>query len=68
MLVAADVYRPAAIDQLQTLGERIGVPVYAPGADVDPVDIARDGVAFARAATATWRSSTPPAACTSTTS
>lgn len=48
VLIAADVYRPAAIDQLQTLGERVGVPVYAPGADVDPVDIARDGVEFAR--------------------
>ena len=49
VLIAADVYRPAAIDQLQTLGERVGVPVYAPGADLDPVDIARDGVEFARA-------------------
>ncbi len=48
VLIAADVYRPAAIDQLQTLGERVGVPVYAPGADLDPVDIARDGVAYAR--------------------
>ncbi len=48
VLVAADVYRPAAIDQLQTLGERVGVPVYAPGAHLDPVDIARDGVAYAR--------------------
>ncbi len=48
VLVAADVYRPAAIDQLVMLAERVGVPVYAPGADVDPVDIARDGVAFAR--------------------
>jgi signal recognition particle subunit SRP54 len=48
VLVAADVYRPAAIDQLQTLAERVGVPCYAPGADVDPVDIARDGVAYAR--------------------
>jgi len=48
VLIAADVYRPAAIEQLTTLAERIGVPVYAPGADVDPVDIARDGVAFAR--------------------
>src|SRR5665647_2962789 len=46
VLIAADVYRPAAIDQLQTLGERINVPVYAPGADVDPVDIARDGVKY----------------------
>ena len=48
VLIAADIYRPAAIDQLQTLGERINVPVYAPGADVDPVDIARDGVKYAR--------------------
>ncbi len=48
VLVAADVYRPAAIEQLQTLGQRVGVPVFAPGADVDPVDIARDGVAYAR--------------------
>jgi signal recognition particle subunit SRP54 len=48
VLIAADVYRPAAIDQLQTLGERINVPVYAPGADRDPVDIARDGVKYAR--------------------
>ncbi len=48
VLIAADVYRPAAIEQLTTLAERIGVPVYAPGADIDPVDIARDGVAFAR--------------------
>jgi signal recognition particle subunit SRP54 len=48
VLVAADVYRPAAIDQLVTLAGRAGVPVYAPGADVDPVDIARQGVEFAR--------------------
>jgi signal recognition particle subunit SRP54 len=48
VLIAADVYRPAAIDQLQTLGGRVDVPVYAPGADLDPVDIARDGVAYAR--------------------
>ncbi len=49
VLIAADVYRPAAIDQLQTLAERVGVPCYAAGVDVDPVDIARDGVAYARA-------------------
>lgn len=48
VLIAADVYRPAAIDQLRTLAERVGVPIYAPGADVDPVDIARDGVGYAR--------------------
>ena len=48
VLIAADVYRPAAIEQLQTLGERLSVPVYAPGSHVDPVDIARDGVVYAR--------------------
>ena len=48
VLIAADVYRPAAIDQLQMLAGRVGVPCYAPGADLDPVDIARDGVAYAR--------------------
>ena len=48
VLIAADVYRPAAIDQLQTLAGRVGVPCYAPGAHVDPVDIARDGVEYAR--------------------
>jgi signal recognition particle subunit SRP54 len=43
LLVAADVYRPAAVDQLQTLGGAIGVPVYsAPAAD--PVAICRQGV------------------------
>lgn len=48
VLIAADVYRPAAVDQLKTLAERVDVPVYAPGTDVDPVDIAGDGVAYAR--------------------
>lgn len=48
MLVAADIYRPAAIDQLRTLGRQIGVDVYAPGAEFDPVDICRDGVEKAR--------------------
>jgi signal recognition particle subunit SRP54 len=48
VLVAADVYRPAAIDQLVTLAGRAGVPAYAPGAHVDPVDIAKQGVEFAR--------------------
>jgi signal recognition particle subunit SRP54 len=47
LLVAADVYRPAAIDQLKVLGEKIGVPVYAPGAHIDPVEIAQGGAAFA---------------------
>jgi signal recognition particle subunit SRP54 len=43
-LVACDVYRPAAIEQLKTVGAQVGVPVYAQGTDVDPVKIAEWGV------------------------
>jgi signal recognition particle subunit SRP54 len=49
MLVATDVYRPAAIDQLITLGKQIGVPVFELGSDANPVEIARQGVEKARA-------------------
>lgn len=48
LLVATDVYRPAAIDQLITLGQQIDVPVFELGSDADPVEIARQGVARAR--------------------
>ena len=48
LLVATDVYRPAAIDQLLTLGKQINVPVFEMGADADPVEIARQGLAKAR--------------------
>ena len=47
LLVAADVYRPAAIKQLQVLGEQAGVPVYAEGDQVSPVDIAQHAVEYA---------------------
>ena len=47
-MVAGDVYRPAAIDQLKTLGEQLGVPVYDEGDKADPVDIAKHGVDWAR--------------------
>jgi signal recognition particle subunit SRP54 len=47
MLVAADVYRPAAIDQLVTLGKQIDLPVYERG-NQDPVKTAREAVAEAR--------------------
>ncbi|MBT5056449.1 MAG: signal recognition particle protein [Gemmatimonadetes bacterium] len=45
-LVAADTYRPAAVDQLRTLGADIGVPVYGPedAGSTNPVDICRDGL------------------------
>ncbi len=44
LLVAADVYRPAAIDQLVTLGSQLDIPVYSEGSDADPVHIAFEGV------------------------
>ena len=44
LLAAADVYRPAAIKQLQVLGESIGVDVFSMGTDADPVDIAAAAV------------------------
>ncbi|MGL4688165.1 MAG: signal recognition particle protein, partial [Fusobacteriaceae bacterium] len=46
-LVAADVYRPAAIKQLQVLGEKIGVPVYAEENTATPVDICVNSLAKA---------------------
>jgi signal recognition particle subunit SRP54 len=48
LLVAADVYRPAAIDQLRTLGQQIGVEVFSLGADARPEEIAAAGVARGR--------------------
>ena len=44
LLVAADVYRPAAIKQLQVLGEQTGTPVFSMGTEVSPVDIAEAAV------------------------
>ena len=48
LLVAADVYRPAAMDQLQKLGEQLQVPVYADKGQKDVLKIARDALASAR--------------------
>lgn len=48
LLVATDVYRPAAIDQLIALGKQINIPVFDLGKDADPVEIARQGVEKAR--------------------
>ncbi|MBD2305304.1 signal recognition particle protein [Chroococcidiopsis sp. FACHB-1243] len=49
LMVATDVYRPAAIDQLVTLGKQIDVPVFEMGSNADPVEIARQGVEQAKA-------------------
>lgn len=48
LLIAADIYRPAAIQQLQVLGERIGVDVYALGTDINPVQIVQRGLQYAK--------------------
>ena len=49
LLVAADVYRPAAMDQLETLGKQIDVPVFVKRGETDVLKIARDAMAFAAA-------------------
>jgi signal recognition particle subunit SRP54 len=50
LLVAGDIYRPAAIKQLQVLGERLEVPVFSMGDKKDPVDIIKAGVSKAESA------------------
>lgn len=47
LLVACDIYRPAAIKQLQINGEKVGVDVFEMGTDVSPVEIAKEALAFA---------------------
>lgn len=47
LLIAADVYRPAAIKQLQVVGESVGAPVFEMGTDTDPREIVRQGMAQA---------------------
>ena len=49
LLVACDVYRPAAIDQLHIVGEQVGVEVYSDRGNNDPVAIAKAGIAAAKA-------------------
>ncbi len=48
MLVACDVYRPAAIEQLKVLGEQIGVPVYSEPDSKDPIQIAQNAIKEAK--------------------
>ncbi len=49
LLVACDVYRPAAVNQLQVVGEQIGVEVYAEVGNNNPVEIAQNAVKYAKA-------------------
>lgn len=48
LLVACDVYRPAAIKQLQVVGEQLDIPVFSMGNDVSPVKIAKEGIEHAK--------------------
>jgi len=48
LLVGADVYRPAAIEQLKVVGEQIGVEVYSEPGNMNPVEIAKNAVQYAR--------------------
>lgn len=48
LLAACDCFRPAAIDQLKTLGEQVGVTVFSQEGEKDPVKVASEAVAFAR--------------------
>lgn len=48
LLVAADIYRPAAIKQLETLGKQLGMPVFSLGDKISPVEIARQAIEKAK--------------------
>jgi signal recognition particle protein len=48
LMIAGDVYRPAAIDQLKVLGQQLDVPVFDMGTEVSPVEIVRQGMELAR--------------------
>ncbi|WP_422123538.1 signal recognition particle protein [Planococcus sp. X10-3] len=49
LLVAADVYRPAAVQQLETIGKQLTIPVFSKGTDISPVEIARQAIEHAKA-------------------
>lgn len=48
LMIAADVYRPAAIDQLKVLGQQLDVPVFEMGTETSPVEIVRQGMELAK--------------------
>ncbi|CEG22455.1 Signal recognition particle protein [Planococcus massiliensis] len=48
LLVAADVYRPAAIQQLETIGKQLSLPVFSKGTDISPVEISRQAIEYAK--------------------
>lgn len=48
LLVACDIYRPAAIKQLQTLGKQLDIPVFEMGTEVSPVEISKKAIEYAK--------------------
>ncbi|HAX74181.1 MAG TPA: signal recognition particle protein [Firmicutes bacterium] len=48
LLVACDIYRPAAVDQLKTIGKQLNIPVFEKGVSVKPVEIAKEAMAYAK--------------------
>ncbi|SHF74970.1 signal recognition particle subunit FFH/SRP54 (srp54) [Caldanaerobius fijiensis DSM 17918] len=48
LLVACDIYRPAAIKQLQVVGDKLGIPVFSMGQNISPVDIAKASIGAAK--------------------
>lgn len=48
LLVACDVYRPAAVDQLKVVGETVNIPVFSMGTKISPVEIAKAGIEHAK--------------------
>lgn len=48
LLVAADIYRPAAINQLQTVGKQLDISVFEKGTEVSPIDIANEAIEYAK--------------------
>ena len=54
LLVACDIYRPAAIKQLEVVGEKIGVPVFTMGNKISPVDIAKAAIEYGKKNNHDW--------------
>lgn len=48
LLVACDVYRPAAVEQLKTIGKQLNIPVFEKGTSMNPVDIANEALVYAK--------------------
>src|SRR3954451_9461672 len=48
LLVAADIYRPAAVQQLETIGKQLSLPVFSLGTDISPVEIAKQAMEHAK--------------------